>query len=332
MVLEKKMDSCPLCDMNDWQFLFQARDDIWLIEGVFSVVSCKVCGLVCVNPKPNYEEMKKFYPPIFFNRPFGSQELNVEYQKQLNFVFQKRYDPISRLKTKGRVLEVGCGDGYFLKYLKRKGWQEQGVEPSSYAAEYAQGTLGLNVFVGTLDQFDAQGQLFDMICLFEVFEHLHAPITFLNRAKNLLDKNGILVMTVPNYASFQRVLFGKSWHILDIPRHLFHYTPATLKGILKKAGFEPEVLSSTSQINHRDITHGYSQSLRYWLRARSLYRSRKEEVCKVQSQDSPPPPAPKPLWKRLLHASETISFFPLAWGMDRMGRGDNLHVCAKKRD
>jgi SAM-dependent methyltransferase len=228
-----------------------------------------------------------------------------------------------RYKGSGSALEIGCGDGYFLEFLKKKGWGVFGVEPSLYACEYAKKNLGLDVFCGILDDFRAKAGSFDLIYMFEVLEHLHDPFLSLCKIKDMLNNDGVLVITVPNFSGLLRKLFGANWHFIDLPRHLFHFSRKTAQLILEKSGFRILSLESVSDINYLDSTIGYSESIRFWLRKRGFYPPK--------IIDSDQRKIPSALWKRILHRIEKIIYYPLVKISDMAGIGENLYICAKKK-
>lgn len=168
--------------------------------------------------------------------------------------------------------------------------------------------------------------------MFEVLEHLLNPHSSLLKIRNLLEDKGILIITVPNFSSFNRIVFGKSWYILGLPRHLSHFTKRTIKGILEKAGFQCLKLMSVSNINHTNLTWGYSETIRFWLREHNLYPSREKAIAYIEShiKSDIPNRISRPLWKKILHKGENILFYPLAKLMDMIGMGENLYICAKK--
>jgi len=330
--MEIEYINCNLCGKDDWKLLYKAGDKIWLIGGDFNLVRCNYCGLVYVNPRPTAQEIKQFYPDRYFSRVFGTIKFTDETRRNMERVFENRYAPFSRYKKIGKILEIGCGDGHFLRFLKDKGWQVFGVEPSTFAAKYAGDVLGLNIFTGSIDDFAYTDKSFDVICMFEVLEHLHDPYSSLVKLKSLLKDDGILVITVPNFSSFLRIFFGKSWHIIDLPRHLYHFTGRTIGDLLKKGGYKSLKLVNVSNINYANPAWGYSESIRFWLRDHNLYPSREKAIKYILShnRDFDFILNLKPLWKIMLHKAEFLLFYPLARVMDKIGMGDNLYICAQK--
>jgi len=139
----------------------------------------------------------------------------------------------------GRLLDVGCGTGKDLLRLQASGWAVTGVEISPYAASLARARLGCEVMVGHFDEVALEGRSFDVVRLSHVLEHLPSPRKSLEKVHRLLRPGGLLWLEVPNAASAERRWFGRQWYQWDLPRHLYHFTPATLVRLLREIGFQP---------------------------------------------------------------------------------------------
>ncbi len=222
---------CELCKGHDYHFLLR--------ENSLNLVKCKQCGLVSVNPKPTEKMLEEFYAKYF------PPESELLWQNQMRRVFRKEgLNKINReCKTRGRLLDVGCGYGFFLKLMKENGWEVEGVELSTKAASYAKEKLGLTVFNGILEEAGFKDETFDVVTLWYVLEHLRHPMQILFEVHRIVKKDGLVIIRVPNSnIDIDRILiklgkFGKRFFLINPPRHLFDYTPATISLMLKKAGF-----------------------------------------------------------------------------------------------
>jgi SAM-dependent methyltransferase len=159
----------------------------------------------------------------------------------------------SSLVPRPRALELGCARGAFLQQLRERGWGCIGIEPSPEAARRA-AEGGFDVRVGTLESVVADDPRtfalgsFDAIFAWMVVEHLHDPVATLRLARELLKPGGTVSFSVPNYGCWERPLFGRMWHALDLPRHLQHFTAASLRRLLQASGFE-----LVEQIHQRSV-------------------------------------------------------------------------------
>jgi SAM-dependent methyltransferase len=142
------------------------------------------------------------------------------------------------------VLDVGCGRGDLGVALIRRGWRVSGIEPSASACAVAR-VRGVDAHQGTLatSSFD---EPFDAVVMNHSLEHVAEPRADLARIFGLLRADGVLALSVPNFASWQRRRFGAAWFPLDLPRHRTHFTPKSLELALKAAGFEVLLLKCAS--------------------------------------------------------------------------------------
>ena len=254
---------CNLCRANDAQMLFEGQDRLHGLPGIFTVVQCRQCGLIYLNPRPAKSEISIYYPEdyephVFLERIRRSRLARLDYYYGLD----KRRRAIEKFVPVGRLLDVGCGNGGFLCYMQEHGWEVYGEEISQPAAEYARQELGLNVFLGELNDAVFPSHHFDVVTLWNVLEHLHDPAAALIEIKRILKPEGLLVIAVPNLTSWDAQLFGIFWVGYDVPRHLYTFSPETLRALLDRAGF---------QIVQRRCLFGSYQSVVHSLRF-SLYR------------------------------------------------------------
>lgn len=134
-------------------------------------------------------------------------------------------------------LEVGCGSGWFSQHLQKNGWRMKAIEPSSTAAERAR-AQGVDVWCGSLQNYHSSPERFQAVFSWMVLEHLPFPQDALKAFHQWLKPNGILVFSVPNHASLDRLLFGRFWVGYDGPRHFQHFEPKRLRELLADSGFD----------------------------------------------------------------------------------------------
>jgi 2-polyprenyl-3-methyl-5-hydroxy-6-metoxy-1,4-benzoquinol methylase len=146
--------------------------------------------------------------------------------------------------VKGRMLDVGCGDGSVVKLAQNLGWDAEGLDFDPEAVKTAQ-RKGLKVGVGRVaDQHYDQGS-FDLVLMNHVIEHIHAPIQTLIELKRILKSTGTLVIRTPNADSWGHRYFGPAWAALDPPRHLYLFNGKNLVNLVERAGFPKYTISST---------------------------------------------------------------------------------------
>lgn len=155
--------------------------------------------------------------------------------------FRAMYLPV---QANGQLLEIGCGSGQQLEYLRKMGWQVQGLDLDPAATTVAS-ARGLTVHVGSLEGQCFSGQCFDAVVSSHVIEHVHDPVALLRESGRILKPGGRIVVVTPNTASWGRRLFGASWRGLEPPRHLHLFDAVSLRQAAEQAGLRVYRLDSS---------------------------------------------------------------------------------------
>jgi 2-polyprenyl-3-methyl-5-hydroxy-6-metoxy-1,4-benzoquinol methylase len=142
----------------------------------------------------------------------------------------------------GQLLDIGCGNGSFLAGMRERGWEVQGLEPDSEAADLARKRHGLKVITGTLEETSLSVSSVDAITLNHVIEHVPDPVGLLSECRRILKPGGKLVVATPNVESLAHRMSGVRWQHLDPPRHLCLFSSRALTACVEKAGLQPESL------------------------------------------------------------------------------------------
>lgn len=218
---------CSVCGTSDAAPYSTPVD--YITGEPFTVVRCTHCGLVYVHPQPPVADLGRYYPQ-------GHQQAKPAAYEQMDA--KARVDFIEHFvePKQGCALDVGCGKGLFLQGLRERGWQVFGTELSEISSGHAR-SLGLTVYTNTVENAPFEAGTFDLITLFHVLEHLPRPQDTLATLFPLLRPGGTLLIEVPNIGSWYARFFGDDWFHYDVPRHLFHFNPATLRRIISNAGF-----------------------------------------------------------------------------------------------
>lgn len=157
-------------------------------------------------------------------------------------------DVVLRYKSGGAVLDLGCSSGGFLDSLRSPSWKLYGIEMSEAVAQKARARCGAEVFVGDiLDAPFAPGS-FDAITCFHVFEHLYQPQEVLAKVSKWLKPGGIFYAIMPNIDSAGAKIFGTYWYALELPRHLYHFSPKSLRNVAGAVGLNPLSITTDREV------------------------------------------------------------------------------------
>ena len=266
--LKKKSETvpCDLCGSSDFILKFTAQSSEF--KETFRLVGCQKCGVGYLNPRPTKSEIGKYYPEenYYAYQDLDDRSWNNFRQKVKNFIlesqpgyanhqsflrsiiwffFQRNLMIQVPYVQGGRILDVGCGNGFYLKWLKEHGWETYGVEISEKACQVAQKNC-LKVFNGELLEAKFPSNYFDVVVINQVLEHVYSPNKYVREARRILKPNGLFIVCVPNLGSFEEQTFRENWYALDVPRHLYFFEIVTLKVLLEKNGFEIERVLSKS--------------------------------------------------------------------------------------
>jgi len=230
--------SCNLCGQKAFKVI---EDD----DPPFKVLQCEVCSLVFVYPIPDRTELEDHYDDRYYCDWINSQK-----ESRIRMWIQ-RLNGLQRFPSRGKLLDVGCGEGTFLQLAKDGGWQISGTEVSTYAAKYAAKVSGADIFCGELPDAGYPKKSFDVVTMWHVLEHVRDPNGYLKEVHRILKLDGLLVIAVPNRNDLvmqiaYRVIKRRKMKLFSKDErevHLYHFSARTIKAYLDKTGFEPLRLS-----------------------------------------------------------------------------------------
>jgi SAM-dependent methyltransferase len=260
---------CLLCGGNDFEPVIESPDVLTGLGGVFRVVRCRDCELHFTNPRPTINSIGQFYPSDY--SPWGGHEKSPTLRQRVHDDLEMAVlrtelgypprsisllDPIKSFlgrlwisrsaqrqdwipwRSPGRLLDFGCGGGDFLVAMRKFGWQVEGLDNADACARDVTNRTGIPVHVGTLPHPAIEPESFDAVTMWNALEHVHQPRETVRAANRALRPGGLLVVGVPNIASWAFEQFRERWYPLKVPTHLTHFTPGTLKETLNAEGFQ----------------------------------------------------------------------------------------------
>jgi len=227
---------CPICGGSAWQPYLQVADHT-LTKEVFQLTTCAACGFCVTDPRPKPAYIGRYYEsPDYISHTNSKAGLQDRlYQIIRGRAIRGKHRLIARYRPNGRVLDMGCGTGEFLRYLKSRGYLTTGIEPSLSAREQAIAGHALEV-LPSIDQVPSMEQ-FQIITLWHVLEHLHDVRTGLKKLHARMAREGLLIIAVPNRESWDAQHYGPDWAAYDVPRHLSHFRRQDIHRLLKEHGF-----------------------------------------------------------------------------------------------
>lgn len=252
---ETTKSGCGVCGATTARELYTARDWLGNSDAAFIIAECEGCGVLRTLPEMTDTELSQYYPDDYWGEASepGGAWIRSSQSEKTKFVKQCR-------PGGGRLLDVGCGSGFFLRALDGSKWDRFGVEIGKAASEQAAQALGDDhVFTGTLIKAGLNASSFDVVTLWSALEHTNEPRANLLEARRVLKDTGTLIVQVPNVASYQARIFGGDWSAMDAPRHRYHFTERTLSKLLSETGFK---VSRSTFFSKSHNAHALRQSLK----------------------------------------------------------------------
>jgi len=243
--------NCPGCGQNDFEVLFESNmkaDDFQeAVESVYMIlgrrwgrhVKCQSCKFIYVNPIYKASEINKAYSQR------KSVDVSIIRENRLR-ASESQVGLVKQYKNGTYLLDIGCGEGFFLFNASRAGYITKGIELSQDAVEYARREFGLDVEAKPFEELQFPEDHFDVITLWQVLEHMPYPRMILKEVRRILKPGGLLVVSTPNIEGIPAKILRKRWW--NIRRlHINQFTTKTLTNILKNAG-----LKNISSVSYKE--------------------------------------------------------------------------------
>lgn len=235
----KTINNCPLCGEVDNAIPYLSCRDYLVSGREFQMKTCGKCGHIYTNPIPNALNINKYYVSDDYVSHHDNRKtlLDTIYYAVKQHMIKKKISIIKELlKKEGKILDIGCGTGAFLEALKFKGYKTVGVEPGDLAREKAI-KKNIEVYKDIADLEKNHPGNFQLISLWHVLEHIEDIKKELLTYHRLLDNKAWLIIAVPLNKSYDALFYKQYWAGFDLPRHLHHFSPETLKKAATSTGF-----------------------------------------------------------------------------------------------
>jgi SAM-dependent methyltransferase len=239
--------ACLFCSSAVLEPLYEGiRDHYGVAEGTHRFLRCRDCGSATLDPLPSPEQLVSLYPSDYTFKPEPGRSALPRFLQMIEWRcfyepgFRRRVALMRRLTGlhSGHVLEVGCGSGLFLRYLREAGYAVEGVETSKADVRYARERIGLTVFEGALETLPLAPRHYDAVVMVNVLEHIPEPAATVARIHSLLRPGGWVVLVLPVIDSGQARWLGARWSaVTEAPRHVAIPSAAGARRLLGTAGF-----------------------------------------------------------------------------------------------
>lgn len=246
---------CGYCASQESHFLYSATD---MLQIQYEMRSCKQCQSIFLSPRPDSQTLAAAYSDAYYGT--NEQKFSPLFEQIIDLFRSRRAKNITQhLQSGDKVLDIGCGNGNFLRYVRQQGnFDIYGIELPGKRADIALKVPHLKLKCGVLESHDFPPESLAAVTMFHVFEHLTEPQHYLHIIQQILRPDGLLVVSFPNIDSWQSRWFRGHWFHLDPPRHLFFMRPKDCIAAFKQYGF---VHQETSFFSIEYNPFGFQQSL-----------------------------------------------------------------------
>ncbi len=230
---------CPLCSSSNITEVLQVKD-YTVSHEIFSIWHCTGCTGRFTQNIPSPETIGTYYQSTDYISHSDTKKgfINSLYHIVRNYTLQSKRKLVQKVSglQKAALLDVGAGTGAFASIMQQAGWNVTGLEPDTIARENALKNHRLQL--QTLDAlFNLPVNSFNVITMWHVLEHVHQLHDYINTFHSILKNDGVLIIAVPNYTSYDATLYKEYWAAYDVPRHLYHFSPQSMQQLMQKQGF-----------------------------------------------------------------------------------------------
>ncbi len=222
--------------MNTNKAVYCSCKDYTVSNEIFDLVYDEKYDMLITEPKPHLGKLASYYKSEnYISHTDGNTSFFEKiYQKVKKYTIHKKIKLIASFKVHNKtLLDVGCGTGDFLLAAKKRNWKICGIEPNQNARKLAEKKLGEQAVLKS-DLDEIRGQKFDVITLWHVLEHVPDLDNYILELKRMLKSNGVLIIAVPNYKSFDAKFYKQYWAAFDVPRHLWHFSKKAIATLFKE--------------------------------------------------------------------------------------------------
>jgi len=204
----------------------------------FSLIKCKNCGLVYVNPRLTDKSLAELYQREYFSYYVNTKsERHKKREETFKTEIAELERLIEKLNVKKKILDVGCGGGFFLDNLDNS-WEKYGTEINLAAVKYGRDIFGIDILKGELRKVNFPDETFDVIKMRGTLEHLPDPMNELRESYRILHNGGLLAVNTPNIDSLCGRIYKGKFRMVDPIHHIYYFSTKILSLMLERVGFK----------------------------------------------------------------------------------------------
>ncbi|MBS1916418.1 MAG: class I SAM-dependent methyltransferase [Bacteroidetes bacterium] len=231
---------CPVCGSSALQKMLSATD-YTVSKKEFDIYECADCRLRFTQNVPGMQSIGAYYqsPEYISHTDSRKGFINSAYHfvRKLTLSGKRKTIVSSSGKNSGKLLDIGAGTGAFAHYMQEHDWDVTGMEPDQDTRKRAAALHNINLLPADTF-FNLSAATFDVITMWHVLEHVHDLHNYIDQLRNVLKDNGIIFIAVPNYTSYDADVYNEYWAAYDVPRHLYHFSPQSIRKLLTQHGLE----------------------------------------------------------------------------------------------
>jgi SAM-dependent methyltransferase len=236
---KQHLDACPACGSGSIRRFTEIKDHYFSKE-TFAIEECQQCGLRFTQGRPDQDSIGAYYDSANYashdSKGKASLFLKV-YNMARDMMLEHKYKLVRQFKPEwNKVLDYGTGEGFFVEYLRKKGLESEGIEPSEVARKNFKERTGRDLFP-SVDALPPDRN-YQAISLWHVLEHIHELRPTMEKLCARLESKGVMVIAVPNQQSKDAKAFGENWAAWDVPRHLYHWDDRSLSAFMTSLGLK----------------------------------------------------------------------------------------------
>ena len=232
------INHCIICNSKNISHYLECTDHFISHES-FNISSCNDCGFCFTNPRPTINDIGTYYDSEEYVSHSKTSAGIVNRLFHLSRIYTLAYKKriVNKYSPGKNILDYGCGTGEFLHSMDRAGWNCSGIEPNNIARKTANEKFNFEISEeNNIDNID-RGSL-HAITLWHVLEHIYPIENRLRSFHDMLMNEGMLFVALPNMQSYDAKKYGSFWAAWDLPRHIYHFQPSTIKSLMARYGFE----------------------------------------------------------------------------------------------